>query len=152
MKKGITPIIAIIVLLLITIALAGTAWTFLSQYIRATAGKNLQMIDSYCLGGTTAVVVMKSVGTDTINPGSCGTIGSMGSDQTTYTCGDIVITRTDGGDLDEAYLDKTSPIKPQELLTFKDENCTVSGTIKTCTYRFITGNMGPVQGVVTCSG
>jgi len=33
MRKGITPIIAIIILLLITIALAGAAWTFLSGFL-----------------------------------------------------------------------------------------------------------------------
>jgi len=33
MRKGITPIIAIIILLLITMALAGTAYLFLSQYM-----------------------------------------------------------------------------------------------------------------------
>ena len=33
MRKGITPIISIIVLLLITVALAGVAWTYLSGYM-----------------------------------------------------------------------------------------------------------------------
>jgi len=33
MKKGITPIIAIIILLLITVAIAGVAWSFLYGYM-----------------------------------------------------------------------------------------------------------------------
>lgn len=40
MKKGITPIIAIIVLLLITVALAGAAWTFLQGYLGTTIGSS----------------------------------------------------------------------------------------------------------------
>jgi flagellin-like protein len=36
MRKGITPIISIIVLLVITIALAGAAWSFLNSFMATT--------------------------------------------------------------------------------------------------------------------
>jgi len=50
MKKGITPIIAIIVLLFITIALAGTAWTFLSGYLQTFTAKTFVVVtgSAYC--------------------------------------------------------------------------------------------------------
>jgi len=43
MKKGITPIIAIIILLLITMALAATAWAFLSSYLDTMIGTSFQI-------------------------------------------------------------------------------------------------------------
>jgi flagellin-like protein len=41
MRKGITPIIAIIVLLLITVALAGATWTYLSAYWVGIVGQSM---------------------------------------------------------------------------------------------------------------
>jgi len=40
MRKGITPIIAVIILLLITMALAAAAWAFLSGYMGTLVGKS----------------------------------------------------------------------------------------------------------------
>jgi flagellin-like protein len=63
--KAITPIIAIIVLLLITIALAGAAWTFMSSLSSGYTQKAFQPVDSFCAGGF-ATMVIKNVGTDPI--------------------------------------------------------------------------------------
>jgi len=63
MKKGITPVIAIIVLLLITVALAGATWTYLSSYWEGIVGKNVQVMDSYCIAGNTGVVLVRNTGT-----------------------------------------------------------------------------------------
>ena len=41
-RKGITPIIAIIILLLITIALAGAAWAYLNQLLLGQISKTFQ--------------------------------------------------------------------------------------------------------------
>ena len=147
MRKGITPIIAIIVLLLITIALAGTAWTFLNQYMTSTTGKNFQLIDSFCISGTTAKVILKNVGTGNVNVGTCST---MSGDTT--TCGDVIITRTDGGDLSGASLDKTGSIRPQETVTFTDTGCTTGGTSNVCNYRFALGSLGTLTASVSCFG
>ncbi len=151
MKKGITPIISVIVLLLITIALAGAAWTFLNQYLSGTTGKNLQMIDSYCQGGTTAKIVLKNVGTEAINIGNC----NVGMSGTETSCGDVIVVRTDGGGLNGSVLTPNTggnTIPSQGLATFTDNNCTVTGTPKTCIYRFVVGTLGAVQAIVTCSG
>ena len=63
MRKGITPVIAIIVLLLITVALAGATWTYLSAYWQGIVGKNVQVMDSYCVAGTNGVILVRNTGT-----------------------------------------------------------------------------------------
>ena len=148
-RKGITPIIAIIVLLLITIALAGTAWTFLNQYMVSTTGKNLQLTDSFCISGTKAKIILKNIGTENVNIGTCTTSMSTGS---TTTCGDVIITRTDGRNLTSASLDKGGSIQPQGVVTFTDNACTTSGTSRVCNYRFAVGNLGALTASISCSG
>ena len=67
MRKGITPIIAIIVLLLITVALAGTAWTYLSGYMNTLTGYSYEVSDRFCTGTTTAVIMLRNSGTLSID-------------------------------------------------------------------------------------
>jgi flagellin-like protein len=66
MMKGITPVIAIIVLLLITVALAGATWTYLSTYWQGIVGKNVQIMDSYCIAGSEGVILVRNTGTQQI--------------------------------------------------------------------------------------
>ena len=164
MKKGITPIIAIIVLLLITIALAGAAWTFISQYMGGVVNKNVQMSDAYCQTGLSAVVVLKSIGTENFNIGASGTsdcdglvtgaaVGNVSAaGETSGVCGDLTVIRTDGGDLANAYLNTDGAITPGGTFTFRDDGCTSVGSSKSCSYRFLLGGIGPVLATVTCSG
>lgn len=63
MSKGITPIIAIIVLLLITVALAGGAWTFMQGYWEAMTGKTIKMVFG---SGINNRVMISNMGTKTI--------------------------------------------------------------------------------------
>lgn len=63
MRKGITPIIAIIVLLLITVALAGAAWTYLSTYMTELTGQSVEVMDFFCVSGNTAVILVRNAGT-----------------------------------------------------------------------------------------
>jgi flagellin-like protein len=63
MRKGITPIIAIIVLLLITVALAGAAWTYLSTYMSGLTGQSVEVRDYFCTGGSTATIIIANTGT-----------------------------------------------------------------------------------------
>jgi flagellin-like protein len=146
MKKGITPIIAIIILLLITIGLAATAWTYLSGFL-AGYTKSLQLVDSYCMGATTANVILRNTGPDPIALGASCTI-TDGS--TTATCGSLTITRTDGGTFSSASINPSSGSLPAaSSLTFQD-GCTVSGTPRVCTYRFVSGGTGATAISITC--
>ena len=45
MRKGITPVISIIILLLITISLAGAGWTYMSGYYEAMTAKSFSIVD-----------------------------------------------------------------------------------------------------------
>jgi flagellin-like protein len=56
MKKGITPIIAIIILLLITIALAGAAWAYLQGFLFSQIANSFRVPEGngvYCTGANT---------------------------------------------------------------------------------------------------
>ncbi|RLI96265.1 MAG: hypothetical protein DRO99_04740, partial [Candidatus Aenigmatarchaeota archaeon] len=44
MKRGITPIISIIVLLLIAVALSGVAWTYLSGYLNTQIASSFTVV------------------------------------------------------------------------------------------------------------
>ncbi|MBI4020243.1 MAG: LamG domain-containing protein [Candidatus Aenigmarchaeota archaeon] len=60
--KGITPIIAIIILLLVTIAMAGAAYTYISAYNTGLTSKVIQVQDSF--GNT---VVISNIGNQPIS-------------------------------------------------------------------------------------
>jgi flagellin-like protein len=62
MKKGITPIIAIIILLLITVALSGAAWTFLQGFIFPQIQKSFIVPTggAYCTQGIIKVYILNT--------------------------------------------------------------------------------------------
>ena len=62
MRKGITPVIAIIVLLFITIALAGAAWTYMQGFMfgQITKTFNIPPNGIYCQGGTITVITQNT--------------------------------------------------------------------------------------------
>jgi flagellin-like protein len=62
MKKGITPVISIIILLLITISLAGAAWTYLQGVLLGQISKTFQILPNgaFCVGGNISVYVQNT--------------------------------------------------------------------------------------------
>lgn len=62
--KGISPIIAIIIILLITIAIAGAAYSYISV-IWGRTSEGLQLVDSSCSAGN-ATLTMRNVGSDAL--------------------------------------------------------------------------------------
>ena len=146
MKKGITPIIAIIILLLITIGLAALAWTYLSGFL-AGYTKSISLVDSYCTGTTTANVVLRNSGTEPIALGSAACSFSG----TSTACGSLTVTRTDGGNLNSASINPSSGnLAPMGTLTFTDTGCTPAGTPAVCTYRFVAGGTGATVVSIPC--
>lgn len=71
MKKGITPIISIIILLLITVALAGVAWTYLSGWLSLQTEKSfiIPAGGTWCDGGGEFHVRVLNTGTSAIQAG-----------------------------------------------------------------------------------
>ncbi|UCC92087.1 MAG: hypothetical protein JSV39_02405 [Candidatus Aenigmatarchaeota archaeon] len=63
--KGITPIISIIILLLITVGLAAAAWTYMGNYLTTLTAKSIEIPTQKCIGGD-AMAVIHNMGTATI--------------------------------------------------------------------------------------
>jgi type II secretory pathway pseudopilin PulG len=55
--KAISPIIAIIIILLITIAIAGSAYSYISIYWTSTTGQNLVLKDAYSALGQVTLLI-----------------------------------------------------------------------------------------------
>ncbi len=85
MRKGITPIISIIVLLLITVALAGVAYTYLSGVIPVEQSFMIVTGSTYCSSGTVRLTV-KNTGTTDISAFDVNTVvNASGAEQTTIS-------------------------------------------------------------------
>ena len=151
--KGITPIISIIVLLLITVSLAGAAYVFLSNYMTGYMGQAIQA-SGICIAGTEAYVSITNMGTQSISLGACNTAGSITG--TSGDCGDLTVVRTDGGSMNAQFEGNSIPAsQPGELskVAFRDPGCTVAGTALRCTYAFTrAGELQPVTVTVNCGG
>jgi flagellin-like protein len=122
--KGITPIIAIIVLLLITVAMAGAGWTYLSGYTEGLVSKQIYIVDSFCVGGDQAKIVVKNTGTGTLRTGDVLVIdkatGNGLGDQVTWESND-----KDPGLV--LYLDFNSPGDPLRDKSMNGNDGTLNG-------------------------
>jgi flagellin-like protein len=157
--KGITPIISIIVLLLITVSLAGAAYMFLGGYM--TSYTSTVTANGACAAGTQAVITIANQGTNAIT----GLQPCTFADSFSAVCGDITITRMDGGGstsgmtspgsgTGEAFNVATIPAaQPGQIskATFTDTTCTSSGDAHVCRYSFTVLGQ-PAEVTVTCSG
>jgi flagellin-like protein len=151
--KGITPIISIIVLLLITISLAGAAYVFLGGVMTANIGRVVQA-SGMCVAGTEAFLTVTNMGTMAIDLGTCDTNPVSGQ---SASCGDLVVVRTDGGSMAGATFDSNtipaSEVNRVFRATFRDPGCTTAGNPNTCKYAFTrAGETQPVEVTVSCSG
>jgi flagellin-like protein len=144
--KGITPIISIIVLLLITISLAGAAYFFLTSYTSNLTGQALS-VSGICQAGSIARISVANMGTNSIDLGACTGPGAVSGDET--TCGDITIVSMDGHTMDGNWSATSIGIQTgnnPESATFRDYAC--SGF---CQYAFTrSGEMQPVTTSVRC--
>ncbi|MCS7123149.1 MAG: archaellin/type IV pilin N-terminal domain-containing protein [Candidatus Aenigmarchaeota archaeon] len=62
--KGVSEVVAMVMMLVITLALAGTAYVFISgAFTRQTQG--VEVVDSYCVGGN-VTIQYRNVGTATL--------------------------------------------------------------------------------------
>ena len=85
MKKGITPIVSTIILLLITIALAGAAWTYMQGYLFAQISKSFTTPTggAFCEAGIIKVYAL--------NTGYQSSLTSVPT-----TGGDFILAEVDG--------------------------------------------------------
>lgn len=118
-KKGLTPIISIILLLLITVALAGAAYTFLQGYLSSQVKKTFTVPDggAYCISEKITVYVTNTGYQHEMNAGPNGDfeIAAIDSvDVTNQLSGDLAVvsgssTRVINIDCSEVPCDESSP-------------------------------------------
>ena len=143
MRKGITPVIAIIVLLFITIALAGAAWTYMQGFMFGQITKTFSIPPNgvYCQGGSVTVIVR--------NTGY----------QTSLGAGDFIVkslvhangtsVSSDCDDFPDSYFQKT--LEPGEGAVFLKIDCGLSGGLSSGTYTINLATASTVQRLpVTC--
>lgn len=147
--KGISTVIATILMLMITIGLAGTAYLFISgAFQQQTQG--LEVVDAFCSGGTSARITMRNVGTSDI---------SFDADDCTVaansaTCGSIRITRTSGLGTFAAKGSTAADavIEPGTTATLISDGCTTTGNPSTCVYRITPPSGRSIVATVSCTG
>jgi len=157
--KGVTPIVAIIILLLITIALAGAAYTYLSQYFTGLTGKVIQMQDFLCVPGGTGnaynvTITFKNIGTQTVTTcvGNYLDVLPVDTPQgTSKACGDLTITKTAGGPLNDSFKSSgtvATTVNAGETTVFTDQ----CNPATLCSYRIITAGtaLGAIAPSVQC--
>jgi flagellin-like protein len=143
--KGITPIVSIIVLLLITISLAGLAYVFFGGLVGTMMGRTLVVSQGSCINTDTAYVQITNVGTSSISVTSpCSVTGK------TATCGQITVVREDSGSFGTVTISSTT-LAPggdptDSVATFQDDGC---GAGNTCRYAFNVGSSS-VKATATC--
>jgi len=149
--KGISGVIAVILMLMITMALAGSAYLFISgAFSRQTQG--IELVDAFCVGGLEARILFRNAETNDITfVGSGGTfLGCTPTTGSPATCGSISVNRLSGGGTASFGGDRT-PVAPGTTATLRDTGCTTAGTTRTCIYR-ITSSGRAVEASVPCTG
>ncbi len=122
-RKGITPVIAIIVLLFITIALAGAAWTYLQGFLLGQISKTFSIPTNgaYCESGRVKVYIVNT------------------AYQATLTLDDFILADVDGTPITLTNL----PLEQGKGAKVVDTNCGTG-----CTSGYHTVNLGTSSTVV----
>jgi len=63
--RGITPIVSIVILLLITVAIGGAGYTFISGFYQGVLGSPIEITGSFCSNGVGNVII-RNIGQNTI--------------------------------------------------------------------------------------
>ena len=129
MRKGITPIIAVIILLLVTVALAGVAWSYLQGFLIGTISKTFTIPS----GGVFCDV-------DPTNPTSATRIISVyivnTGYQSTIKLNDFIIAKVDGANVQSTDIavptDGIAPNAAGQVLNIRCQttvpaSCTATG-------------------------
>jgi len=142
--KGITPVIAIIILLLITVALSGATWNYLMMYWEGVVGKQVELTDTFCIQGSQAVVLIRNTGTKEFSPAAEITVINATSGQRfnvwSYVTPNLSWSSADGANL-------TGTLAPNKIARF-NTYCP-AGTY--CSFRIIAGSAGrTIRASVQC--
>jgi hypothetical protein len=109
-------------------------------------------VSGVCENKNTAVIKFVNIGLKNIDISGCDTPGSISGKET--ACGDFIVKRTDGGDMNAYFNERiiiANPQSPQEA-KFIDSNCATAGPTE-CKYDFYTSDRTyPTRFRVECPG
>lgn len=150
--KGISEIIATILMLMITLAISGTAYIFISgAFTQQTQG--LELVDAFCINGVNATVLFRNIGTNPVqySNGLC----NDGSGP----CGNVIVVRTSGGATMKVSgnVGTIQPAGSAMLIDGEDPvagatGCAAAGTPATCIYRITPPAGRTIVASVNCGG
>ena len=128
--KGISEVIATLIMLLIVMALAGMAYMYISG-VFTTQTQGIEVVDSWCSGGNVTIKI-RNIGTTAISANAISVTQTAPSDDSANpaTCCASVI---DAG----------------QIQTYTD-TCTGTGA-RNCVYRFVPPAGKSIQVVVSCT-
>lgn len=145
MKKGITPIISVIILLLITVGLAAAAWTYMGNFFSSITAKTIEVPTQKCINGVDVMAIIHNMGTESISLTNDVVVLSNGMPLTgaqtpawcrvNETCASTTLGSVDAGGFAKVII----------------KQCATSGVAKTCNYDFVVASR--TQSVnVYCTG
>lgn len=140
--KGITPIISIIILLLITIAMAYSAWNYMGGIMTGLTAKVVEIPTQKCVGGTDVMIIVKNIGTETIN---------IDSDMMVFNGSDVLqASEIEWCELSGSCTPELSEIEAGKYAKAVIKDCTGTSP-KTCSYDLVlAGRSHSIS--VPCSG
>ena len=124
--KGVSTVIATLLMLVITIALAGMAYVYISGFF-TTQTQGIEVVDAYCVGNSVTITI-KNIGTRNITQNS-------------------ITLRRISPTINTTNFPSTD-LPPQNTITITD-NCQGANP-KTCIYRIIPPAGRPVEVSVPC--
>ena len=143
MRKGITPIVATVILLLVVIAIAGAAYTYITGYWGSLTKNVVEMTSAVCTGST-VTMYLRNAGNAVIDAGSGSTdISISRSIVAGAPTGAMTLTRSNATG---ACAGANCLLNPRAVVTFADSACGI-GT--TCRYTIQAGG-GLTKAQVTC--
>ncbi|MBI1978779.1 MAG: hypothetical protein HYS62_01805 [Candidatus Aenigmarchaeota archaeon] len=151
--KAISTVIATILMLMITIALAGTAYLYISGSF-TTQTQGLEVVDAFCNNRVNATISFRNIGTNAVTfvSGLCSATGVS-------PCGSITVVRTAGGGTMKLS-GSSATIDPGVTATLVDgedpvagaQGCTDFGVPRSCVYRITPPSGRSVVATVSCPG
>jgi flagellin-like protein len=146
--KGITPIISVIILLLITVGLAAAAWTYMGNFFSSITAKTIEVPTQKCINGNDVMAIIHNMGTESI---------SLTNDVVVLSNGMPLASLTPAQTLNWCSVNETCSSTTlatvlaggfaKALIT----HCTSAGVAKTCNYDFVVASRTQSMNVY-CTG
>jgi flagellin-like protein len=144
--KGVSAVIATILMLMITIALSGMAYMYISGIFTSKTSTGVEVVDTYCAGGN-ATITLRNIGTTALN---------VGTTCTATECGSFTVARTSPSAFvapgDVFTVSPTGSVNPGTTFALVDAACSTTSTgAQTCVYRLTAPGQSTLTAEVYCT-